>query len=244
MTDRITRLGLLYPPGGGEYEYYQVAESLDYRLRPYTVCVRLAGGDHSHAPEALTESAQIPGLAFTASTLAPLRPDAAMWACTSASFFLGRAHAEAQRDAIAAAAGCPASSTSLAFVDALRALGLDRVAVVATYPRHAAEAFERFLGEFDITVSATECFDAPGGWASFGLPPASVVEAARRIDGAQAQAILVPDTAMPGFPVLRALEPEVGKPVLTANQVTLWKGLRLAGNEERLPGFGRLLEER
>ncbi|TXF10790.1 maleate cis-trans isomerase, partial [Mycobacterium tuberculosis] len=38
------------------------------------------------------------------------------------------------------------------------------------------------------------------------------------------------------------LETAVGKPVLTANQVTIWKGMELLGPVPVLPGLGTLFE--
>jgi maleate isomerase len=38
-------------------------------------------------------------------------------------------------------------------------------------------------------------------------------------------------------------EREVGKPVITTNQATLWAMIQIMRADEKLPGFGRLLEE-
>ena len=48
-------------------------------------------------------------------------------------------------------------------------------------------------------------------------------------DHPDAEAVLVPDTAMHTLAIVDKLEAAVGKPVLTANQVTVWKGLDLLG---------------
>jgi maleate cis-trans isomerase len=44
-----------------------------------------------------------------------------------------------------------------------------------------------------------------------------------------AQAILVPDTALHTVRSIPALEAALGKPVLSANQVSVWEAMRLAG---------------
>jgi maleate cis-trans isomerase len=44
--------------------------------------------------------------------------------------------------------------------------------------------------------------------------------------------------------IVDKLEATVGKPVLTANQVTVWKGLQLLGPVPALPGLGALFEAR
>lgn len=59
-------------------------------------------------------------------------------------------------------------------------------------------------------------------------------------DHPEAEAVLVPDTAMHTLAIVEALERAVGKPVLTANQVTVWKGLQLLGPVPDLPGLGSL----
>ena len=245
MTEEeIVRIGLLYPTGGGEHEYYEFAEALDYRVRPYLVCAGLAGGKNSHALEALKRTADIEALEVTARSLLPLHPDAATWACTSGSFILGREFAQAQASAISAVAGCPASSTSLAFATALAALRIDTVGVVATYPEPAANAFADFLAEFGVTVAAMRCLGAPGGRASYRIPAERMMEVAADLDSGEFQAILIPDTATAMFQAASRLEDSLGKPVISANQVTLWDALRLAGSDRRPRGFGGLLSGR
>jgi maleate cis-trans isomerase len=59
-------------------------------------------------------------------------------------------------------------------------------------------------------------------------------------DHADAQALLLPDTALHTAAYVRDLEQELGKPVLTANQVTVWEALRLAGRRVNAPALGAL----
>ncbi len=63
----------------------------------------------------------------------------------------------------------------------------------------------------------------------------------RRDDHPSAEAILLPDTALHSAAWLDRLEEVAGKPVLTANQVSFWKALRLAGDTRRYPGLGSLM---
>ena len=50
----------------------------------------------------------------------------------------------------------------------------------------------------------------------------------------------MPDTALHTAAWLTDFEDAVGKPVLTANQVTFWEALRLAGQQARADRLGRL----
>ena len=55
-----------------------------------------------------------------------------------------------------------------------------------------------------------------------------------------AEALLIPDTAIPAWQAIAPLEERLGRPILTANQVTLWEALRLAGVLQRRRDWGRL----
>ncbi|CAM5726027.1 aspartate/glutamate racemase family protein [Streptomyces violaceorubidus] len=63
---------------------------------------------------------------------------------------------------------------------------------------------------------------------------------ARAADRPEAQAVLLPDTALHTAAHIPALEKDLGKPVLTANQVTVWEGLRLADRRVNAPELGAL----
>jgi maleate cis-trans isomerase len=172
--------------------------------------------------------------------LAAARPDAVTWACTSGSFVFGLEGARNQASGVAAALGVPASSTSIAFVDALRHLGLHRVAVAASYPEDVARHFVRFLtagGAEVVSMGSHGIITA----AEVGtLQTDQVVAMVKAADHPDAEAVLVPDTAMHTLAIIEELEAAISKPVLTANQVTVWKGLQLLGPVPDLSGLGSL----
>lgn len=63
---------------------------------------------------------------------------------------------------------------------------------------------------------------------------------ARAADSPEAQAVMLPGTALHTAAFLPELEKELGKPVLTANQVTVWEALRLTDRRVNAPGLGAL----
>lgn len=134
----------------------------------------------------------------------------------------------------------PASSTSFAFAHAVRAIGVRRVAVAATYPEDVAGYLTAFLKESGTEVVSTRgsgiiTAAEVGTWGR-----AEVLALARSGDHPEAEAVLLPDTALHTAAYLTDLEAEVGKPVLTANQVTVWEGLRLLGADTARAGLGTL----
>jgi maleate isomerase len=167
-------------------------------------------------------------------------PQAVVWACTSGSFVFGWDGATAQRDQLAALAGIPASSTSFAFVNAANALGVRTVAVAASYPAEVAQWFARFLKDGGLDVVGMSSAGIVTAAEVGTLTDDAIVRLAVENDHPAAEALLIPDTAMRTVDLLPRLEERLGKPVLTANQVTVWEGLRLAGGSRTSVGVGAL----
>ncbi|MGH3350822.1 MAG: maleate cis-trans isomerase family protein [Nocardioides sp.] len=231
-------IGLLYPGYAAEDDFPALEAALGGAIRLPLAHTSIDRDEHT--VEALLDTGSATRLAEGADAIAVHSPDSVMWACTSGSFVYGPDGAAAQVAAISDRLGVPASSTSIAFVEAARALGLERVAVAASYPEELAGHFSAFLAAAGIEVVS---FGSSGIFtaADVGrLGPEAVVEMVRTVDVSDAQAVLVPDTAMHTLNCIDALETTLGKPVLTANQVTVWEGLRLAEASRPLPGLGRL----
>ena len=227
-------VGILYP-GYSEEDDYPLAESL--LGGPRLPLVHTLMREDAHRVDALLDIGGDHVLAEGVAGL-PAPVDAVVWACTSGSFVFGWDGAAAQVAALQAVAGVPASSTSFAFVDACARLGVRRVAVGATYPDDVAERFVAFLAAAGIEVLALSAKGIVTAAEVGTLPPAAVLEFAAAADHPDAQAVLLPDTALHTIGLLDRLDARVGKPVLTANQVSVWQGLRLAGADAQRLGLG------
>lgn len=167
-------------------------------------------------------------------------PDAVMWACTSGSFVYGAKGMHRQARWLADAAKVPASSTSIAFIEALRFLRVTTVAIAATYPPVVTGHFVHLLCEEGFKISACRSHHVESGEAAGELSSEAVWRMVGDRFPADVQAVLVPDTALHTLPLIEELENGLDKIVLTANQVTAWYGLRLAGWHGRVAGLGRL----
>jgi maleate cis-trans isomerase len=233
----MTRLGFVYPGGGAEHDYYRFAEA--HGVQVFLAGSRIPGGD-DHQLDALEQTAQIEHILEPARRLLTLRIDAIVWACTSGSFILGRTGAEAQARALRQATGKPATSTSLAFIAALDRLNVARVAVLATYPEPASNALSAFLAEYGIVVASLRCLNAACGFDAANIEGKQIASALAETDLSSAEAVLIPDTALPSLDIVDHLETNCGMPVLTANQVTLWAALGLAGRPIVASGFGQI----
>ncbi|MYA77517.1 MAG: decarboxylase [Gemmatimonadetes bacterium] len=238
MGDTL-KVGILYPLHSAEDDYPSLAAA----LKP-AVDVRVV---HTDSPNLhRIDETQITGSReFLLAGVEELRPHnvaVCMWACTSGSFVFGVEGARRQAQDLADALGVPSSSTSLAVLSACRALGLKRVAVAATYPEELSKAFRTFLESGGIEVVHMGCLGVWTGDDSALIERDDVLRITRANDHPEAEAVLIPDTALHTAAFLPELETAVGKTVLTANQVTMWEALRLANRLTPQTGLGRLME--
>jgi maleate isomerase len=166
-------------------------------------------------------------------------PSVAAYACTSGSFVGGVAGEAALVTAMTAAGAPVAVTTSGALLAALRHLDISRIATVTPYTDDLTAGLTNYLGEAGVEVVAT----AGLGLTSqiWTVPYEVTAELIRSTDTSDAAAVFVSCTNLPTYDVIASLEAELGKPVLTANQVTIWSSLTLIGRKAVGPGQ-RLLE--
>jgi maleate cis-trans isomerase len=236
----VPTIGFIYPDHAAEDDYVLAEQLLGSDLGDIRLPVEHIYGTDLHAVPELLDLGSEARLADGASLLAKHEPDAVVWACTSGSFVYGWEGAHDQAKSLAAAAGVPASSTSFAFVHAARALGVHRVAVAASYPDDVARLFVEFLHAAGIEVVSMSSAGIDTAAEVGDLPAEAVVDLALSHDHPDAEALLVPDTAMRTLTEVNTIEDKSGKPVLTANQVTVWEGLRLAGETRVVRSLGAL----
>lgn len=235
----MTTVGLLYPGHSAEDDFPALEARLGGAVR--LPLVHTSVGEDAHRVDALLDLGGSERLLAGARELVERHdPDAVVWACTSGSFVFGWDGARRQVDEIAEATGRPASSTSIAFVNAVRDLGIERVAVAASYPEDVARHFVDFLARGGITVTSLGSHGIVTAAEVGTLDREQVAAIVAGADREGAEAVLVPDTAMHTLAWIEHLEEVAGMPVLTANQVTVREGLRLVGPVPELPGLGTL----
>ncbi len=160
-------------------------------------------------------------------------------AITSATFARGRRWAEERSEQLSGILGVPATSTSLASIEALRALGVSRVAVATPYVAEVNDRLVRFLAEWQIDVTELVALHRPTLHATTPTADirAAAVTAVER--SPNAQAVFISCTGQKVADIIEGLERELDLPVVTANQATLWQLARLVG-AARADGPGAL----
>ena len=162
------------------------------------------------------------------------------YACTSGSFINGLARERALVAAIEEAGAPVAITASGALLIALRHLAITRIAVVTPYTEDLTDGLRRYLNEAGVEVVATAGLGLTSDiWT---VPYETTADLVRDTDTPDAEAVFVSCTNLPTYDAIAKLEAEIGKPVLTANQVTMWSALKIAGRNAVGPGQRLLCE--
>jgi maleate isomerase len=173
-------------------------------------------------------------LARGATDLLAVSPEVTAYACTSGSFVGGLAGESALVTAMTEAGALAAVTTSGALLTALRHLGITRIATVTPYTADLTAGLSSYLAEAGVDVAAT----AGLGLTSriWTVPYDVTAQLVRDTDRPDAEAVFISCTNLPTYDLIAPLEEELGKPVLTANQVTMWSASTMAGHKAVGPG--------
>ncbi|EEE44305.1 maleate cis-trans isomerase family protein [Roseibium alexandrii] len=163
------------------------------------------------------------------------------YACTSASTVIGS-------DAVAAAVRKAHPTTKVtnpaaAVLAALEHLNAKKLGVVTPYIAEVSEAVVSLLKDNCLTVVNLGSFGQSEEAVVARISPASVEEAICSVGSApEIDAVFASCTNLRTFPVLKACEAKLGKPVISSNSALAWHMMRLAGLETKGRGPGQLFD--
>jgi maleate cis-trans isomerase len=154
-------------------------------------------------------------------------PGVVAYACTSGSFVDGAAGEVALTEVMRAAGAAQALTTAGALLAALDAVAARRVAIVTPYVDALTDLLAAFLAAHGVATVAAVGLGLLG--QIWRVSYDEVVRAVRAADRPEAEAVFISCTNLATYDVVAPLERELGKPVLTANQVTMWAALHVLG---------------
>lgn len=197
-----------------------------WRWVPDSVNLLLTRTPHHQLPVSVTQAETVSESALVtacASSVIETSPDVVAYACASGSFVNGHTGELALRTAIEAAGVPTAVTTSGALLSAVAALDVRRLAVATPYDALVAARLAGFLAEGGVDV--VSCSDLGLTERIWALTYDQVSDLVRRCYTPDCDAVFVSCTNVPTFDVIAPLEAELGVPVITANQVTMWAAL-------------------
>jgi maleate isomerase len=177
-----------------------------------------------------------------ADLLADAKVDAIAWNGTSASW-LGASRDRSLCEAIKARTATPATTSTLACIDAVRALDAHRVGIVSPYTDDVQIRIGQVWAKEGITCHAERHLGLRDNFSFGEIPPATIASMIRDVAAEGADAVVVLCTNLDGAALAAALERDLDIAVLDSVAVTLWRILELAGADPGvLSGWGRIFQ--
>jgi maleate isomerase len=163
---------------------------------------------------------------------------------SAVTFFNGIAGADSFQRSVEETAGIGISIGSHATAAALRAYGdIKRVSFLSPYFPSANAEVRRYLTESGFEVVRDIPLQCPSWTAIAEVEDPRLRETLALLDGDDVDAIVQVGTNLSMVRLAAAAELWLGKPVIAINTATYWHALRHNGINDKITGFGRLLEE-
>ena len=145
----------------------------------------------------------------------------------------------------------PAGTDLGSCIIAMNSLGMKNVAMLTPFDDKTHGLLADYVGNAGITVAnaGTVVGEVAGGelraYEVSTMDLGVVRRMGRELFEATpgADGLWITGALMPSVAVVEALEQDLGVPVVSSMQAMAWRSLRLAGVEDKIPGFGRLLRE-
>jgi maleate isomerase len=171
-------------------------------------------------------------------------PDSLVMGMSAVTFIGGVAGADAFRRKLEDAGRVKAATGAHACAEALNAYGnIGRIAFMSPYFPAANAEVKRFFQESGYEVVRDSCLECSRWTAIAKVPPNTVRDAFKALDGDDVDAIVQVGTNLSAVKLAAAAELWLGKPVIAINTAIYWQALRMNGIEDKIEGFGRLLAE-
>lgn len=169
--------------------------------------------------------------------------DAIGYACTSASTLIGDDKVAAQIHQ--EHPGVPCTNPILAGITGLTRLQVARIALLTPYTQDVTQSMAQHFQRHGIAVNRVGSFNEPSELRVPKISTQSIAKAALALGSdPNCDAVFIACTSLRTFSVIRDLEKQLGKPVVSSNQALAWHMLRLAGIDDESLGPGALFSRR
>jgi maleate isomerase len=216
------RLGLVVPSSNTTNEP-EFARYLPAGVSLHTARMRLSDTNAAEL-EAMADDVERCG-----DLLATADVDAVAYGCTTGSLVKGPGYDEEIESRLRDRVGAPAVATAAAVKRAFDALGVESVAIATPYVSDLNEKEAEFLEAAGYDVTTIRGLGIEPNTGIGAQHPETAYREARKVDTPDADGVFVSCTNYRTFEVISALERDLGKPVVTSNQATLWNALHVMG---------------
>lgn len=237
------RIGVLLPSGitviEGDF-HHMMPEGVSCHYHRYDFTGGLPG-DEKDVLERVNQAKDYIGEATKIIT--HVRPSLIIMTGTATSFIGGVGY---DRELIQlmnkASGGIQATTTSTSVIVALKRLGVKKISLASPYVEGAARKAAEFVEGHGIKIVDSRWL----GKAGPDIPNTSeqeIYQLANQVDTPESEAVFISCTDFNVLKLIRHLEMDLKKPVVTSNQATFWNALRLMGVNDKISGYGKLFSD-
>ncbi len=232
----MSRIGLLVPSSN------TTVEPEFYRALPRDVTLHTARLYLTRiTPEAILN--MVAEMETQARLLASADVDVIVLGATAPSFLKGLGYDRELIQKVETVTGRKATTTSTALIQAIKHLGVRRVVLGSAYDEKVNGIARAFLEASGVNVLAMRGLSLVDNLVVGRLAADTAYDLARKVDRDDAEAIVLSCTNWQTMDAIERIEREVGKPVISTTQVSIWAALRIIGHTQPIEGYGRLLRD-
>ena len=187
----------------------------------------------SHMADSVEEASKL---------LADARVDIVAFNCTMGSLIRGKGYDQRIIERITQATGLSATTTTTAVMAGLKTLGIRELILISPYTEVLHQKEKAFLESEgfkllnDRRLGLSDCFQ------QYETDPLRWYEMIKAMQEPQCDGYFISCGGIRVVEIIKQLETELNKPVITSNQALIWHCLRKIGLQEPVEGFGRLLK--
>jgi maleate cis-trans isomerase len=216
------RIGLLLPSSSSVQER-DIGRALPEDITLHVARMRLNNVDADSTLRIVQE------IEIESQKLADVDVDVIIFPATAPSSRQGPGYDQELIKRISAASGKPATTASTALLEALRVLSIKQIALGAPWSASINQTVAAFLEANGIKVIAQEALGHIRNLEIGLLDAQTAFDVGHRVDRPEADAVMLACGNWSTFSIIDQLERDLGKPVLTTNQVSLWHALKMMG---------------
>lgn len=239
-STRPTRIGMIVPSSNTCLEpqsYRILGERRDVTLHFTRINVtRIALDDSSD------KQFDVAGMRAAAELLATSDVDVIAWNGTSGSW-LGAHHDQELVREISDATGIPATTSTLAYLEAFKSFGTERIGLFTPYTADVNDAVIQSYARDGIKTIDHRHLDLSHNESFARVTDQELLPGSLELAASKPDALVYLCTNLYGANIAAEVEEKTGVPVLDSVAVTLWHCLKTAGSPLLAPRWGRLLAD-
>ena len=178
-----------------------------------------------------------------AELLSHAKVQAIAFGCTSGSFLYGKGYDLKLVKKMASRVTVPCITTATAVVKGLREMKINRVMLLTPYEKWLTQRGIEFLKANKFEVIGSEHLNLTDSQDLVNVTSEQIVQWVKTKIRQNCDGLFISCTCFRGMGAAEQLEKDLGIPVVTSNQATVWYLLQLSGYSSPVTGYGALLRE-